>query len=351
MTIPLILSKNIYFVNVAKTLAIFLVVLAHLSIPYGFHSFINAFHMPLFFVITGYLINTEKTSFKFFFIKKLKTLLIPYYVFVVLSFVFWYFLGRKYGNDALSEYDLAKYISGSFLAIPSKEYLGFNFPLWFLPSLFCAEIMLYWIKRILKNYFSIVIICLFGLGILLKEMNLFRLPLGIDVALFALLFIQTGQWLKNKNRMDRYICNPPLWMKMLLSIVFLFVTIYISQVNGEPNIVSMAKRIFNNYVLYLIGAVSGSLFILYLSNCLLFKSPIFNFYGRNTIVILCLHLIILSLIKGIQVFILHIPLSATESNLGINILYVIFTFILLIPVIYFINKYTPFIIGRKKGII
>jgi fucose 4-O-acetylase-like acetyltransferase len=109
----------------------------------------------------------------------------------------------------------------------------------------------------------------------------------------------------------------------------------------------MVKRVFNNYPLYLIGAVSGSLSVFYLSNCM-FKSSIFDFYGRNTIIILGLHVVMLSLIKGIQVFVFRIPLSVTEPYFYVNVLYCIFAFVLFVPIIRFMNRYLPFLIGRKK---
>jgi fucose 4-O-acetylase-like acetyltransferase len=346
-------KKNIYFINVAKTLAIFLMVLAHLPISWKTHAFINGFHMPLFFIITGLLISVETISFPCFLIKKIRTLLLPYFVFAGISLIFWYFAGSKYGDDAGSEQNLTNYFAGALLAIPTKEFLGFNFPIWYLPSLFCAEILFYQIREIFKKYCFITVVLLLGLGILLKEMNCVRLPYGIDVSLFAIFFIQIGQWLKDKNRIEKYICIPSLSLKLILSIVFFCLTLYITWTNvgSDRDLVpSMAKRIFNNYFLYFTGAIFGSLFILYLSNCTP-KISIFNFYGRNTIIILCLHIIVLTFVKGIQVFLLQIPLTVTEAIYGINPLYCIVTFILFIPIIYCFNTWAPFLIGRKKGIL
>jgi fucose 4-O-acetylase-like acetyltransferase len=235
MNPPIIQDENIYFINVAKTLAIFLMVLAHLAIPNQQQSFINSFHMPLFFIITGYLISVDTKSFKFFLIKKLRTLLLPYAVFAIVSFIFWYFIGRNYGDDALIEKNPTDYLWGILLAIPTKEYLGFNFPIWYLPSFFCAEILFYWIKRIFKKYSLVIILLFVGLGIFLNEIDFVRLPFAIDVSFFTILFFQIGQWLKKKNWMDRYICSPSGWVKMSLFIVFLCLTIYISLINVDSN--------------------------------------------------------------------------------------------------------------------
>lgn len=343
------ISKNIPFINTTKTIAIFLMVLAHLAIANNLHEFINGFRMPLFFIITGYLISIDTIPFRKLLIKKVRTLLLPYYLFAFFSLLYWYCIGNKYGSETVAHDALPRYITGALLAIPDKAYMGFNFPIWFLPSLFCTEIMLFCIQKIFKHYSFLIILCLCGIGILLTEIHLFRLPFGIDISLFALLFVQIGQWLKDKDLLTRYVCRPPRWVKLLLSAVLLGMTIYICQMNLDRMTVSMVKRIFNNYFLYFIGSIAGSFSVFYLSSAL-FKSHLFDFFGRNTILILGLHIPILGFIKGIQVFVLRIPLSQTEHILGVDILYVVCCFIILIPVIYLVNQYVPFLIGRKKGI-
>jgi hypothetical protein len=190
----------------------------------------------------------------------------------------------------------------------------------------------------------------FGLGILLKELNLYRLPYGLDIALFALLFIQIGHWLKRKQFIEKQISNRSLWVKIGLTIIAFCLTFFVSQINDGQEPMAMVHRVFNNYFLYLVGALFGCLFILYLSNCLP-SMRIFDFFGRNTIFLLGFHLVILGLIKGIQVFLLHIPLEITKDFLIVDIVYVLFTFVLLSPLIYLVNKYMPFLLGRQKGII
>ncbi len=345
-------NKEIHFVNVAKTLTIFLIVLAHLPIPTPLWLFIGSFRMPLFFLLSGYLISSRQYDFISFVKKKAKTLLIPYAFFAIISLFFWYFIGKKYGNDSSPDNasSLFKYIIGFILAIPSKEYLGFNFPIWFLPSLFCAEIMFYLCQKYFRKI-SFFIFCLcFCIGVLIKNYIDIRLPFGIDVSFFALLFIYTGNWMKKKNLIEKYVCNVKFLYKIFFSIVFAILTIYISHINNAGGTISMVHRIFNNYFLYFVGAFSGSLFLLFLSNCIP-NHRIFSFYGRNTIIILGFHLMIFSFIKAIQLFIFHIPIEIANNSFSINFLYTILTFILVTPIIFLINKYTPFLIGRQIGIL
>lgn len=343
-------TQNIYFANVAKTLVIFCILLGHLPIPHDLYAFMNCYLIPFFFIISGYLLSIDAIPFKKLFVKKTKTIMLPYYLFAVITFLFWYFFGRYYGDDALQDVSPVQYATGALLGIPSRSLLGFNLPIWFLPTLFCAEIIYYGILRFFKKRAWIVCIFCFLIGVIVKIYYPWRLPFGLDVSLFALLFFQVGRWIREGNWIEKYIANISFVYRILLVIGFCGLTYFISQINQANGAISMVDRIFNNYMLYFISAFSGVLFILYLSYCLP-ESSLFNFYGRNTIILLGFHLMVFSIIKGLQVFVLGISLELTEGLLWVEILYVILTFVLLAPVIYLVNKYTPFLLGRKKGIL
>ncbi len=58
--------KRIQWVDFAKGIAIILVVMAHvITKETPLINFIYTFHMPFFFVMAGYLLNTEKWSRRF----------------------------------------------------------------------------------------------------------------------------------------------------------------------------------------------------------------------------------------------------------------------------------------------
>jgi fucose 4-O-acetylase-like acetyltransferase len=346
---PSVRPNGIYFINVTKTFGIFLVAMSHLPVPHNLYAFINSFIMPLFFILTGYLTTFDDMPLKEMWLKKIKRLLLPYYIFATITFAFWFFLGKNYGDDAASEHNTLQYILGLVFAIPSKAFMGFNLPIWFLPALFCSEILLYLGTKFFKKYLPLFVFLCLGIGVVLKEYNVCRLPFGIDVALFAMFFIQIGQWLKNGQVLEKYIANLSFGIKAGFCLLFLGITCYISHLNDAQVAVSLVDRVFNNYFLYIVGALSGSLFLLYGGSCFP-KIHLFSFFGRNTIIILGFHIMTLGIVKGIQVFLLRIPLETTEGILGVYFLYVITVFLLLSPVIYLVNKYMPFLLGRHKGI-
>jgi fucose 4-O-acetylase-like acetyltransferase len=352
-------KAQIYFVNAAKTLAIALVVLAHLPERESTAVFINSFRMPFFFIVSGYLLKTEGISFASYVYKKFRSLLTPYYVFVVISFLAWYFVGRKYGVDAEGGYDTRKYLAGVLLAIPSKEYLGFNLPMWFLPALFTADMWLFFIRKLRLDFQWLASILLFAVGILVHENGVAGLPYGLDVSLFAVLFLHAGgrlaksagspfavhkQGIKKERLESRKHRKTALWLSAIVSFAMCIV---VSQTNIAGGHVEMYRCNFNNYLLFIVGAFSGSAFVLCLS-MLLPEIRLFNFFGRNTLIIMAFHLLCFSLLKGVQHFIFRIPLEMIEESMALRIVYVVLTFALLSPVIYFINRYIPELLGRKR---
>ena len=68
------------WLDCVKAIGMILVYIGHCHIP-GVNKYIYLFHMPLFFIISGYLWNIEKNksmNFKTFFQKKFKSYIIPY---------------------------------------------------------------------------------------------------------------------------------------------------------------------------------------------------------------------------------------------------------------------------------
>ena len=71
-----------------------------------------------------------------------------------------------------------------------------------------------------------------------------------------------------------------------------------------------------------------------------------SYIGQNTLLILCAHIPVFGMIKGIAML-CHIPLDFFETMLGCLCLW-IETFVILIPAAYLANRYCPWIVGKKK---
>lgn len=78
------LTNRMQWLDVAKGITIILMVFGHTSIPKFVSDFIWAFHMPLFFIASGWCTNWKREGVCKFITKKANSLLLPFVVYSVI---------------------------------------------------------------------------------------------------------------------------------------------------------------------------------------------------------------------------------------------------------------------------
>jgi acyltransferase len=328
--------NRVGWIDQAKGIGIVLVVLAHSDLDYGWVGrHINAFHMPLFFFLSGYLFSIDKyDSLRVFIRKKSAAILIPYFVFALLSIA--YFLLRYHlGNpDYFKDLEIGKQLLGVFYSAGIRELMDFNLPLWFLTCLFTVEVMFFVIRRRVSSPLALtaVLAGLSLLGYLDGRLNPVKLPWGIDVALTAVVFYGTGYLLKNV--MPKLIAQPAIY-RIILCAGLVLVNAMMVTIR-----VNLNMKVHGNYFIFYLCAFSGLIACLLLSS--LFRSSFVGFLGKNALIIMALHVLVLNIA------------SKVNDRLGwFHGLYMkeladtALTIVLLLPIIYVINRHMPFILGKK----
>ena len=122
---------RINWVDNIKTIGILSVILGHINSP--LNLFIFSWHMPLFFFLSGFFIDTKK-SINDFVVNNFNRLMIPYFIFSTLALIIEpikrTLLGRE-DIDVLSE------LIGIFFFMDYPHLINtYGFVLWFLPALF-----------------------------------------------------------------------------------------------------------------------------------------------------------------------------------------------------------------------
>lgn len=56
-------------------------VMGHIGFGEKFDKFIHAFHMPIFFFVSGFLYKRSDKKILYILIKKVKSLIVPYFIF------------------------------------------------------------------------------------------------------------------------------------------------------------------------------------------------------------------------------------------------------------------------------
>ena len=144
-------GKRILWIDYAKSICIYLVLLGHAHASQPVTDFIYTFHMPLFFFLSGCLFSFEKhPNFKEFAIKRFKGLMVPYLWINLITYLFWLFAGRNFGEDATISTTWYSPIIGILLGY-SKQMIH-NTPMWFfILSLFLGNILLPPIQTVTKE--------------------------------------------------------------------------------------------------------------------------------------------------------------------------------------------------------
>lgn len=120
---------------------------------------IYVFHMPAFFFVAGLVWHMQK-SFKEFLIKKFMRLMVPYFVFGILSSLI-YIVALGEFRTTITNVASDEYYNGELLnsiwdviyallhagGAPNGFMFRMNSVLWFLPCMFVVELTYYWIAR------------------------------------------------------------------------------------------------------------------------------------------------------------------------------------------------------------
>ena len=355
-------KQNRYeYLDVAKAFGIYLVILGHLVIfNYKTFRFIFAFHMPLFFVISGFILAGENfLDWKPFIIKIVKHYLVPYAAIFLISILQCILLPLP--NHGFRELFSFNGLQRVYEGYPSFSYFGSS---WFLLAMFWSQLIFHfilWIYLKGKKELTIMLwLVVIALAFFSKEtfayVPLFkRLPLRIDSALMAVLFIGTGYLIKKIIDKENNIINKckmlirKKYILFFLSVICALIVYYSSvEHNTYAN---MSELIYATEWRYYIGAVLGSIMVISLSK-IFEKVFFFLTLGKQTLIIFLVHEIVLIIVIKIYNNIFSRSIIQGDIPFGwecVIISIIILLISWLVSLVYLkINKVISSLIGNKK---
>ncbi|MCF7918441.1 MAG: acyltransferase family protein [Candidatus Cloacimonetes bacterium] len=275
------------YIDVAKGIGILLVVTGHCDIASQLvRDWIYTFHMPLFFFLSGLIFNElkYKDNFSLLLKSRLHSLIIPYFLIGILTYLLWLVIGRNFGIHLSMSVPWWKPGIGTLFVLPQADYMIHNIALWFLPALFVATIFYYCIYKAAKTKTALILLLLFMaiLSWLDSFFPHFYLIGCINIALAGVVFLGIAHYL----HVVLHISFPSSrWKLLLLLLIFAALCVLCFYLNGS---VSMRSKTFHNPLLFYLGAFSGTYMVLFLS-LLLPEVKILQYLGKNSIGILGFH--------------------------------------------------------------
>lgn len=349
-------KKRIAYLDIARGIGMILVVMGHVEyIDVTVRQFISAFHMPLFFVISGILIwekQEEKRSLAELTKRKLRSIMLPYIIFSLLSFVI---EGSRLALKGLEEWDIV------FRQLYQSLCLQGVSTLWFLPALFISELVFVKIRKKCKNSWTIVSVSVIVIIVaFLNRLEQDVYQLHAESLKWGLLHDILSMLLRNLfciglvaggYYVGKYLLPKirHIWQAFSAMLFFGMVMCLTIPLNWGVDLRFMN---LGSLPLFLTGAVSGTLFVLFFSR-LLEAVPFqgvwrpLAYYGRNSMIIMVTHMDFRVLYCSIRISALLQTLWNRQFLFCISI--IILVFLLEIPMIWFVNRYLPFLLGRKHN--
>ena len=286
--------------DILKGIGIILMVIGHSGCPQWIHNVIYSFHMPLFFIASGWFFNEESLDYKKNYTqKKFKGLYLPYLkwsiIFLLLHDVF-FFLGiinSSYGYKGTVEkwYDVNDLFS-HFVNITFRmtDYDGLIGTYWFMRSLFIGSLLFCFgssiMRRITKrNTFASILIttglfCALGGAISLLKMNIPLIPQGGYREMMAVSFIGIG-YIMSKTIAWRSL----KWVSLSFLIYLMCVILYPTALKTSPVIL--------DWMVIVLSGITGTMVMLYICRLISKNKAVIGmalaYIGKRTFYIMTFH--------------------------------------------------------------
>ena len=384
-------TDRIYWIDAAKACGIFLVFYGHLIqaghlLDSGADSglllslkFVYSFHMPLFFILAGFVASRRRLDFLSFSRQALLTRFVPFLFFNFLVFL------ERVGRETLHHgaFPYRRFLVDPLASIALGSPVLFNTVTWFVICLLTVEFYHFWSKRIIRTkgisaaswlvfswlaIYPIGCVVIGGLSsfsswltthpmghtmvgkllLLPSAMNIWYLP----EALVAYPFYYLGVFLRERGVIDHLPGRRSRGMALAASLSVCLLTYNLNNqlFMRDPRVLMLASY-HGNPVLFPLTAIAGSICVIIASSLMPRLRPI-SFIGRNSLILMGLNgLYTFSIfnrfiaqraaaLTGDQRM-LHTPVS-----IGLCIVGTLILIAPCVPVIELLNRYAPQFVGR-----
>ncbi|PPU20152.1 acyltransferase family protein [Xanthomonas arboricola] len=329
-------------IDATKALAILLVVFCHAKgVPHAMTLFAYSFHVPLFFMVSGWLAAgyaSRTTGLPQTIGKQTRSLLLPYVTFYLLGYAYW-LLTRNIGEKAArwGSHPWWEPIVAMFTGIGPDLYV--QPPLWFLPVMLVTVLS----YVVLRRWLSPVVIAVASLILAWCWMRWFpgqqvRLFFGLDVLPVSLCFYALGALLIHVSAR----LPSSLLVSALATVLLALPVAWLADRNGriDVNMLEFGR----NHAGFVVSAVLGSLMVICAARLVQGWAWI-QWIGRNTLLILCTHMLVFFVLSGVAA--LAGGFAASRPGLGWALFVTVFALLACVPLRWLLMRFAPWTLGAR----
>ena len=242
-------------VDIYKGIGIILMMMGHIGFGGFVDHTIHAFHMPMFFFVSGFLFKEiADRNLKGILLRKTQSLLVPYFLFGLGHYLLWMvFPVFRQGEVNLNPLWHLLWENTTKLPIAGA--------LWFLTALLWTNVIFLLLRKKIENdkELTIWIVLLVTAAHLCLKILPFRLPWALDAGIIGMGFFLAGYLLQKKkeHKVISHLLHMPLWQLLPAGIVCLVLILVNDDVNMRTGQYACAELFWVNAL-----AASVLLFVL-----------------------------------------------------------------------------------------
>lgn len=201
------MKKRIEYIDTAKAIAMLFVIIGHCdwinTIP-RLYGMIYSFHMPVFFIISGYFI--KRMSFKQSMYKYARAYIKPYALLALFIICVSLSHAYCYKDNLLDSFKLSV-LRVIWCAAGNRSNVCFDLipdigPSWFLPALF-TSCVIYSSFVVKYNKMEQILLCLILACFAVSTISKIQLPFGIQYGMVALVYLVIGNHIEDMHIFER----------------------------------------------------------------------------------------------------------------------------------------------------
>lgn len=344
---PIAATERTQWIDSAKGLGILLIFFGHVYstvTPSALYVYIYAFHVPLFFFISGLTLRPAAGPLGGVVRKKWRTLIVPYLWYAFLGYLFYlagYLLAQHQGLRVPQfDYGLWRPLEGILIGTIGEGRI-INGPVWFSMALFWTFLIGHLINTHIRSTVGqwLAILILTGLGLALAERV--TLPFSGVAALSALVFFQAGYRFQTGGVLKALGQGWRWGLLLLMAVISLF-----SQVNG---FVRFGEGVVGHPLWFLLFAFSGTFMVVLLVVVADRWCGWLAFVGRYSLSIMLIHMLIIKSVKVVMSGALGHPMVVIDNDVGLGLLVLGVSTVLLLPSVWIMERYLPFTLGKTRN--
>jgi acyltransferase 3 len=278
--------------------------------------------MPLFFLAAGwgYKEKSVLTDIK----RRIQTIVVPYFSFGLLVLLYWQVIERRFRDSDMSFMDsLLGLFSGCY------DNLDFNVHLWFLPCFFVTVVLFNILVNLGGRKFAYIAVALMSLVYVVLPMP--ELPWGFNrvfkyIGFYAVGFFGAG---RETKIVDRNVGTGAI------AVILLALNFFLSLHNLTTGIMW--------FVTAMIG-VSSIILISQLIN----ENRILQYFGRISLIVLCIHGPVYRIVVKIVSIPLHMGTDAVRENILLAMIVVAVTMLICSVAYEVVVRIAPWMVGKKR---